>query len=494
MFWQILKNRTQAIQKIRPKKPADDYLATRQTFVWLWWPAVCLILTGLYVVLPYGSLASAIYVITSLIAALSVGVVAHSRRHLIQPTAWKLIAAALFLAAFGHSIWYWLDLQGLSPFPSVADVFYLAVYPLFMAALYKLGSHKGQSDGSMSDALLVGISAAVLGWVLLIAPYMGDQNLSLDQLLISMAYPIADIILLPLIMYLVFLQRARILANLFLLAGMLAYLVADLLYAHGNLVGWYVPGGLTDSLWLLSYALIVAAAMHPSASLEDRDKNTDGELSQRRIVILGLAAILVPAVILFQPETAMQTVKITAFATILLFLLVMYRMGGLLKETRRQANALEKLSKVDPLTGVANRRQLNDELKREIARSERLETPLCLAFLDLDHFKTFNDTRGHSAGDNLLKELVKAWQKEIRPPDVLARFGGEEFVIIFPDTDIEQAEKVLKRLLKLVPYRQTCSAGLVRLMPGDNPDKMMRRADQALYSAKDNGRNQIICL
>ncbi len=218
---------------MRSKKPGGDLSETpaiKQAFAWQWWPTVCLIPTGFYVALPYGRLASIVYVLTSLIAALAVGFAAYNRRQLIQPTAWKLIAIALFFAALGHSIWYWLDLHDLTPFPSVADVFYLAVYPLFMAALYKLGRQEGQSEGTMSDALLVGTSAAVLGWVLLIAPYMNDPSLSMGQFLISAAYPIADLILLPLILYLVFLQRARILANLFLLAGMLSYLAADLLY------------------------------------------------------------------------------------------------------------------------------------------------------------------------------------------------------------------------------------------------------------------------
>ncbi|MDR9437845.1 MAG: GGDEF domain-containing protein [Thiohalophilus sp.] len=481
---------------MRSKEPAGDLSespATKQRFAWQWWPAVCVILTGFYVALPYGRLASIVYVLTSLIAALAVGFAAYNRRQLVQPAAWKLIAIALSFAALGHSIWYWLDLQGLTPFPSVADIFYLAVYPLFMAALYKLERQKGQSEGAMSDALLVGTSAAVLGWVLLIAPYMNDPSLSLGQFLISAAYPIADLIVLPLILYLVFLQRARILANLFLLAGILSYLAADLLYAHGNLVGWYAPGGLTDSLWLLSYAFFVAAVHHPSASVEAHAETSNAQLSQRRIVILGIATILVPMVILFQTGTEMETVKVAAFASIVLFLLVMHRMGGLLKETQQQAEALERLSKIDPLTGAANRRELSNDLAREIARSERVNAPLSLAFLDLDHFKDFNDTRGHSAGDVLLQELVKAWEKEMRPPDVLARFGGEEFVIVFPDTDIEQGRKVLERLLKLVPFGQTCSAGLVRREPGDTADTMMRRADKALYLAKDRGRDRIVC-
>ncbi|MFP4252765.1 MAG: GGDEF domain-containing protein [Guyparkeria sp.] len=477
----------------RQPEPDSSPPGHERRLAWLWWPGICVILAGLYIVLPYGRLASGVYVLTSLMATLGVGLAAYRRRRLIQPAAWKLIAIALFLATLGHGTWYWLDLHGLTPFPSVADVFYLAVYPLLVAALYKLGRRKGRSEGAMSDALLVGISAAVLGWVLLIVPYSDDPSLTLGQFLISAAYPIADLLLLPMILYLVFLQRARVLANLFLFSGMLSYLAADLLYAHGNLVGWYTPGGFTDSLWLLSYAFFVAAVHHPSASVETQAETSNAQLSQRRIVILGIAAILVPMLILFQTGTKMQIVKVAAFASIVLFLLVLHRMRGLLAETQRQADALERLAKTDPLTGAANRRELSNLLEREMARSERLDAPLSLAFLDLDHFKDFNDTRGHSAGDTLLRELAQVWNAEMRPSDVLARVGGEEFVVVFPDTDIDRSQRVLERLLELVPYGQTCSAGLTQRQPGDTEETLMGRADQALYLAKDRGRDRIVC-
>lgn len=484
-------------QTMQPDRPADTsrepHVTTKKSLDWRWWPAVCLVLTTLYVLLPYDHLTGFIYVLTTLIASAAVWFSTLRHRPLSQPAAWKLIAAALLLGALGHSLWYWLDLQGSTPFPSLADAFYLAVYPLFFAALYKLGHQKGHSHGAMSDALIVGISAAVLGWVLLIAPYVDDPDLSMVQLLISAAYPVADLVLLPLVLYLVFLQRERVLSNLFLLSGMLSYLAADLLYAHGNLIGWYGPGGITDGLWLLSYALFVAAAHHPSATLDVHSVTSNAELSQRRIIILGTAAILVPMIILFQQGTETGTVKVSAFASIVLFLLVMHRMSGLLKETQQQAEALEKLSRLDPLTGAPNRRELNNELAREMVRYERVGAPLSLAFLDLDHFKTFNDTHGHSAGDALLRDLVKAWGDAVRPSDILARFGGEEFVAVFPDTNAEQGRRILQRLLELVPYGQTCSAGLVECQPGDTADTLMHRADKALYLAKERGRNQIVC-
>lgn len=458
-----------------------------------WWllTGVGLLLTTMYVMFPYGQLASAIYVAASLYAALAVAW-AVLRGRLFCPAAWALIAAALALAAVGHAIWYWLDLQGLEPFPSSADAFYLAVYPLFVAALWLLGRRSGPDDGALSDALIVGTSAAVLGWAVLIAPYVNDPSLTLTQLLIATAYPVADLILLPLILRLVFLHRTRLRAHLLLLLGMLAYLGADMLYAHGNSSGWYAPGGLTDGLWLIAYALFVGAAWHPSAAVEPLSHSSNADLSRRRLILLSGASILVPAVILLTADTKVEIVRIAAIASILLFLLVMHRMAGLLRETHRQAEALARLSKTDPLTGAANRRHLEDRLAAEMTRAERSRAPLSLAFLDLDHFKAFNDTYGHTAGDALLQELVTLWQDKLRLNDVLARFGGEEFVIVFPDTDSAQALTVLERLRQLVPYQQTCSAGLAIYHPGESQDALLQRADQALYEAKANGRNRTV--
>ncbi len=453
---------------------------------------IALLLPAVYVVVPYGAFASTLYVAASLFATLAISLAVRARRQLFAPASWWLLAGGLGLCTIGHGIWYWLDLQGLEPFPSLADVFYLVAYPLFAVSLWLLGNQNDSEDGALSDALIVGISAAVLSWALLIAPYVYDPTLTLGQLLVSAAYPVADLILLPLVLRLVFLHRTRITAHLLLLIGWSAYLAADILYAHGNSSGWYAPGGLTDGLWLVAYALFVAAAWHPSAAMEPDSHASSAELSGRRLLVLGAAAVLVPMVILFTAGTDYEIVRVAAIASILLFLLVMHRMAGLLRETHRQAAELESLSRTDPLTGAANRRHFDHELAREISRAERTQTALSLAFLDLDHFKRFNDTYGHSAGDALLEELVSAWRGALRPADVVARIGGEEFVVIFPDTTCDQCLGALERLRGLVPYGQTCSAGLATYRPGETADAFVDRADKALYTAKHNGRNRVV--
>lgn len=459
---------------------------------WFWLFTGGLALALLYVLLPYGLAASSVYVVATVLAAIAVATAVRGRPQLFCPLAWQLVACALALVATGHGVWYWLDLSGQEPFPSFADVFYLAVYPLFMVALWMLGRHGGRNDGALSDAMIVGVAAAVPGWAILITPYLNDPDLSVLQLLVSTAYPVADLILLPLILRLVFLHRAKVTAHLFLLLGLLAYLVADMLYAHGNSAGWYTPGGVTDGLWLVAYALIVAAVWHPSASVEPPASVSRAELSGRRLVILGAASMLAPTVILLTAGVDVEVVRAAAIGSILLFLLVIHRMAGLMREARQQAVALEKLSRTDPLTGAANRRSLESELLREISRAERSGAPLTLAFIDLDHFKRFNDTFGHAAGDALLGDLVRAWQPALRNADLLARVGGEEFVVLLPETGAETALQVVGRMRQLTPSRQTCSAGVSQLRAGDTADILMDRADSAMYRAKHAGRDRVV--
>lgn len=458
---------------------------------WLLLFGVEIALTTLYILLPYGRLAGSLYILATALAAASIFFAVCFRRPLFSPVAWRLIAGALALAATGHGIWYWLDLHGLEPFPSLADLFYLGVYPLFGVALWQIGRH-GRDYEVLGDALIVGISAAVLAWALSIAPYSYDPELTSIQLLVSAGYPVADLILLPLILRLVFLQRTRIPAHSLLLIGMFAYLLADILYAQGNSMGWYAPGGLVDGLWLLAYALFMAAAWHPSAKIEPRSYACDAELSMRRLYVLGTASVLVPMMMLFVPGSEMEIVRVAAIGSILLFLLVLWRMAGLLKRTHQQARTLETLASTDPLTGAANRRHLEQQLAAEMARAERHFSSLGLAFLDLDYFKRYNDTYGHSAGDELLQQLVAGWEESLRTQDVLARFGGEEFVVLLPDTSTTQCQAVLERLRKKVPFGQTCSAGLAIFKPGETADALIGRADDALYTAKHHGRDRVV--
>jgi diguanylate cyclase (GGDEF)-like protein len=152
---------------------------------------------------------------------------------------------------------------------------------------------------------------------------------------------------------------------------------------------------------------------------------------------------------------------------------------------------LAKQARTDALTGADNRRSWDEQVDHELARARRTGAPLAVAMIDMDHFKLYNDTYGHSAGDALLGGLVSAIRAELRPSDLIARWGGEEFAIALPDCDLRQARAVASRLLLVVPDGQTMSIGLTEASLDDTSRTLIARADRALYAAKDAGRNRV---
>jgi diguanylate cyclase len=163
---------------------------------------------------------------------------------------------------------------------------------------------------------------------------------------------------------------------------------------------------------------------------------------------------------------------------------------------------MSELVREDQLTGSLNRRGLDDVFERETARSDRRGTPLCAALLDLDDFKRLNDTHGHQAGDNALKHLVKIVKDTLRSMDVIARFGGEEFLILLPETTIEAATATMTRLQRELTRHFfmheneklliTFSAGVALRKEGEDQASLVARADKAMYEAKRTGKNRVV--
>lgn len=163
---------------------------------------------------------------------------------------------------------------------------------------------------------------------------------------------------------------------------------------------------------------------------------------------------------------------------------------------------MSELVREDQLTGSLNRRGLDDVFERETARSDRRGTPLCIALLDLDDFKRLNDTYGHQAGDSALKHLVKIVKETLRTMDVIARFGGEEFLIMLPETTVEAASQTMTRLQRELTKHFflhdnekvliTFSAGVALRKPNEDQASLVQRADQAMYEAKKTGKNRVI--
>jgi diguanylate cyclase (GGDEF)-like protein/PAS domain S-box-containing protein len=174
-----------------------------------------------------------------------------------------------------------------------------------------------------------------------------------------------------------------------------------------------------------------------------------------------------------------------------------YASGRDIHERVKMEKRLRELSVTDVLTGLYNRLKFNEEIEREINRSKRYKLPLALIMFDIDHFKNINDTYGHQIGDNVLKEVSNLVREIIRTSDILARWGGEEFMILCPHTKNQDMKILAERLRKKIEEYPFSHGDKVTISVGasiyshseDNADELLKRVDKALYEAKKNGRN-----
>lgn len=193
-----------------------------------------------------------------------------------------------------------------------------------------------------------------------------------------------------------------------------------------------------------------------------------------------------------------------AIGGVLLLLLICSSVAALKANDRakRATEELRRLATTDELTTLANRRFFLDALERERARASRSGNPLCLALVDLDHFKQINDRHGHPAGDEVLRNVARILGEGTRTSDIVGRIGGEEFAILMPETAWDQALSVCERLcaamertpMALSPGLNaavTLSSGIALLAEGESSSQLISRADAALYNAKFHGRNQV---
>jgi diguanylate cyclase (GGDEF)-like protein len=234
-----------------------------------------------------------------------------------------------------------------------------------------------------------------------------------------------------------------------------------------------------------------------------KTNSTDDLLFCVHCFLFGLAALMFQSSMLWDASWwGWHYLRLLAYVAALVF--VFFSEARLLREFSKYGSMMNQLALTDALTGINNRRHFNLQLTNEYARAKRYGTPLSLVLLDLDHFKVLNDTHGHHEGDKVLKHVATLVSKHLRTNDFVARIGGEEFVVLLPSTNRNEAFQLIERIREKIAQLTlttdtkkhmtiTASFGIAELSPETaSEEALLKQADQALYKAKSNGRNQTL--
>ncbi|HET8614023.1 MAG TPA: GGDEF domain-containing protein [Actinomycetales bacterium] len=462
---------------------------------WRWYLVGAGLVSLTNIALPGGVLRDALYSLVGLSSVVAMFVGLHLNRP-VRRSPWLWMMGGLTLWVGGDTLWSVFEyLLHIDPFPSVADVLYLAGYPMIGVGVTLLirARRSGDDWGGVIDSSIVTVGLGLVSWVFLMRPTVLDSGDPLLARLIGLAYPLFDVLLLGMLARLVFAPGARTAAYRLLATGVVLTLVADGTFDIVTLVSTSEANAL-DALWLLGYAFWGATALHPSMrQLSEPAPQRDLPFTRRRLLALAAASLTSPGTLAVQLVLGVSLDGwAVVISSVVLFLLVVARMGGLLSRLQHQATQLAALARTDGLTGLPNRRTGDAELSRSCQRALADGHVLSVAMLDLDHFKVFNDTYGHQAGDRLLVEAAHAWVSGLSDTDVLARYGGEEFMVIMPGRDAHEALALVDALRALTPAGQTFSGG-VATWDGTEPSaEALHRADVAMYVAKRAGRDRVV--
>jgi two-component system, cell cycle response regulator len=403
-----------------------------------------------------------------------------------ERSAWLMIAAAIF--SWGMAEVYWTAFiaeDPSAPYPSPADVAYLAYYPLAATGLALLvRAHASELDWRLwMDGLIAALGTAALG-AAFVFEFVADrtEGTTLQQMT-TLAYPLGDILMLALVVGIVALTRWRPGRTWWLLLAGLAFLVvADLAYTL-HTAGASVPGGeWVEPIYLIAAVCIGAEAWQPRADSIRPRASFDG---WRELMVPGLfAAVMIGlfAMQYFSSATVLTTVLWTAT-----MLAVIARLGMSVRENKR---LLEQV-RTDFLTGLGNQGRLQVDLAGRCERAA--EAPATLLLLDLNGFKRFNDTFGHPAGDELLARLGGQLSRAVSGDGAAYRVGGDEFAVLI-DCEPNRQDGVAKRAAEALSaqgagYEVTAAWGAAAI-PGDaaEPAEAMRLADIRMYAQKESRR------
>ncbi len=468
--------------------------------------------TGIYELLPVDLSSELVYAGIGLVSAVAIPVgVRINRPRLRLP--WYLMGAGQLIWSAGDAIGAWSsEVLGLDNFPGIADVFYLIAYPAIIIGAWLLvrARQPRRDAGGILDSLTLTAGLALLSWVLLAQPTLLQYEDSALGAAVSLAYPILDIMLLGLGVRLLTIPLKRNRSLQLLLAAMITLIAADSLATALSLLAFDSTSPF-DFLWLVSYLAWGCSALHPSMQeLSEPAPATEASFAASRLIALLVAVLTAPGLLAAEKLTGHPlNVWAVVVGSVVMLGLVMARMGlgigQILRANRERAEAQEELARQaahDSLTGLPNRAQARRLIAGALSRAQRSGALIGLLFIDLDGFKLVNDALGHGAGDEVLTAVAVRMQGTVRNGDVVARQGGDEFLVLLePLDEHSSAVLVAQRLIEAISAPITLSSGRKTWVgasvgvalsqdAGTDPEVLLSEADVAVYRAKDSGRGR----
>lgn len=436
-------------------------------------------------------------------------------RNAPQRASWWLMAAGVATNMTGDVVWIMMEQiqdQSFEVTPFACEVLYLASYPLFMLAVWRAIDASGRREALRSAPEVAGFlaMAGLASWQFLVVLPGLPEDGAFTRIAVA-AYPLLDAALLSLALWLALLPRAERAVSRAVLAFSLVFMGADLYEGAIGLAGVEDVYDLHDATFAASFGVLALAATLPHRRAGQAYVPHEAwRGAAARAVMIAAALAATPTIVVMSwhlrlstPMWLLISAGIAVTVTMMLRLVVMAHALERAHITARQAEqAMQHQAHHDALTGLPNRRLLEDRLSVALARAPREDGSVAVMFLDLDRFKYINDTHGHAAGDAVLVEAAERIRQAVRVGDTVARMGGDEFVVVLPDVPApgsarRVANDVLRRLHE--PFlvdghslQAGASVGLALAGDGAGAHDVLVRADAALSHAKRSGRGQVM--
>jgi diguanylate cyclase (GGDEF)-like protein len=419
---------------------------------------------------------------------------------------WAFLGAGSAAWAVGEALWsyYELLLGRDTPFPSWADAGFLLFPALALVGLLARPSSAFSGQGRVRvalDALLVSASLVVISWVTALGEVYRAGADTWFAATVALAYPGTDIVLLSVAVIAIAFSRANNRSGLLaVVIGIIFLTVGDSGFAYLTAKGTYGEVNLIDAGWVAGFLVLALAAICDETAADDGHERGMHAIPRVALLLPYLPAVVAVAVVLNE-VAARRLDTVAAFATSGVVVALVGRQMLVLLENRTLMSRVAHQAFHDELTGLANRALFGDRLSHALDLHRRDLRPVALLLIDLDDFKSINDSLGHPVGDEVLVRVSERLRAVVRTGDTVARLGGDEFAVLMEDggEPVDLAGRVIAGLDRAVVLNGRvlpvgASIGIASLRPDDLPATavdMLKRADLAMYAAKAAGKSGV---